>query len=380
MSNEHNILVSLPFLNGVEPQPTAQFSNLQKQMGDLGQALRHFIVPPLKIGTLDSLMEASDDLAKLDPQLEGTITKLAGILEEASQRPKAQVCMVRPAANQNSFTTDQYLKNFSWYSAQFDTRDSIRVLTEKLTQVCTSAEERIRGVVTEYSDTRNKLGNATRKGQGNLATRSINEVVKVWAAKGGHGVLNTEFLQTIFLAIAAPHVRDFLSTYRELHSFVCPGSASLVAEDREFSLFALVGFKKSADDIKTAARKKKYLTRELDHDDGEGMQIDQLNTLLEQQKSNLTSLISQQFSLCYQAWAHVKALRIFVESMLKYGLPPKFIPILLSVDSGKEAAIRKRFTTLYPELRTPLGDDHLETGALQYEYPYVSIKVQNVTK
>eukprot|EP00388_Colpodella_angusta_P037632 GDKK01042116.1.p1 GENE.GDKK01042116.1~~GDKK01042116.1.p1 ORF type:complete len:277 (+),score=27.23 GDKK01042116.1:249-1079(+) len=245
---------------------------------------------------------------------------------------------------------------------------------------CTSAEERIRGVVTEYNDTRNKLNNASRKGQGNLATRSINEVVKVWSAKGGHGVLNTEFLQTIFLAISSHQVRDFLATYRELHSFVCPGSASLVSEDREFSLFAIVIFKKSADDIKTAARKKKYLTRELEHDDGEGMQIDQLNTLLEQQKSNLVSLISQQFSLCYQAWAHVKALRIFVESMLKYGLPPKFIPILLSVDSGKEAAIRKRFAVLYPELRTPLGDDHLESGALQYEFPYVSLKVQNVTK
>lgn len=380
MSNEHLYIVSLPYTNGVEPQPTAQFGNLQKQFGDLGAALRHFIIPPLKIGTLDSLMEASDELAKLDPQLEGTITKLATILEEASERPKNVCCLVRPAANQQPMACDVYLKAFSWYTAQYDTRDHIRVLIEKLAQVGTAAEERIRGVVTEYSDTRNRLANASRKGQGNLATRSINDAVKAWAARGGHGVLNTEFLQTIFVAVPSPQVKEFLTSYASLHEFITPGSASTIAEDREFTLFSIVAFKKSADDVKTALRKKKFLTRDLDHDDGDGMQLEQLKTLLEQQKSNLVALIGQQFSLTYQAWAHVKALRIFVESMLKYGLPPKFIPVLLAVDSSKESAIRKRIAAMFPELRNPLGDEHHETGALQYEFPYVSLKVSNVTK
>lgn len=380
MSHEHIVIVSLPFASGVEAQPTAQFNHLQKQMGELGAALRHFVVPPLKIGTLDSLMEASDELAKLDPQLEGTLGKLATILEEASERPKAQCCLVRPAANQQPLSCDQYLKSFGWYGAQYDTRDAIRVLIEKLSQVCTAAEERIRGVVTEYSDTRNRLSNANRKGQGNLATKSINDAVKEWARRGGHGVLNTEFLQTVFLAVPTPSTKEFLSTYASLHEYIAPGSASQIAGDNEFTLFAIVCLKKFADDVKGACRKKKYLTRELDGDDGDGMQVEQLKTLLEQQKANLVSIITQQFSLCYQAWAHVKALRIFVESMLKYGLPPKFVPVLLSVDSGKEAQIRKRIAAIFPDLRNPLGDDHNETGALQYEYPYVSLKVSNITK
>eukprot|EP00658_Telonema_sp_P-2_P055828 TRINITY_DN4437_c0_g1_i5.p1 TRINITY_DN4437_c0_g1~~TRINITY_DN4437_c0_g1_i5.p1 ORF type:complete len:216 (+),score=66.71 TRINITY_DN4437_c0_g1_i5:423-1070(+) len=214
--------------------------------------------------------------------------------------------------------------------------------------------------------------------------RSINDIVRIWARRENEEVLNTEFLSTIFVAVPNSQVKTFYQTYWTMHEFVCPKSASVVADDAEFTLFAVTVFKRAADDFKLGCRKAKYIVRDLDgnslENDGTQESVGQLQQALEQQKSSLVAMLTLQFSVCYVAWVHCKALRIFVESMLKYGLPPKFIPVLLAVDESREKQIRKRLSQIYTDLNSPMEADAMDTGALQYEYPYVSLKVANLSK
>ena len=35
------------------------------------------------------------------------------------------------------------------------------------------------------------------------------------------------------------------------------------------------------------------------------------------------------FSEAYRAWIHLKTIRVFVESVLRYGLPPKMVAMLI---------------------------------------------------
>jgi len=37
------------------------------------------------------------------------------------------------------------------------------------------------------------------------------------------------------------------------------------------------------------------------------------------------------FSDTFQAWLHLEALRIYVESVLRYGLPPEFVSAVIQV-------------------------------------------------
>jgi V-type H+-transporting ATPase subunit C len=379
--SDNLVIVSLPYDRAAEQTPSAQFAHLGRSMGNLSGALRQMFIPALKVGTLDSLMEASDELAKLDPQLEATVMKLVAIMEEASQKPRVVVTTLR--INQNDeMGPDKFLKGFSWNAAQFDTKESIRVLIEKLGQVASAAEERVRTVLTEFTESRQKLQAVGRKNQGNLAIRPIRSEVE---QKMRSAPLDTEFLITLFVAVPISSQKDWDENYWKFsdNSFVCPRSSTVVSQDKEFVLNSVVLFKRAVDEFKNQCRKRKFVVRDLVSGGEDDISPDQLKLLtakVEKDRTTLMGLLAQQYSLCYTAWIHVKVVRVFVESMLKYGLPPRFVATLLAVDQKKEDEIRKKLNQLYPELAELKEDGHHDTGALQHEYGYVSLKITNVQK
>lgn len=378
---ESFIVLALPYgQNSNETLQSAQFESLVRQMGPIGQTFRHFVIPTLKVGTLDSLMEASDELAKLDPMMENTVQKLIGLMEETSGKPRAVVTTFRINQTQE-MSPAGYIKNFLWSSAQFDPRDSIQNLIEKFAQINSSADERVRVVLTEYNDTRNKLTAAGRKGEGNLSIRPIREVVAAYN-RDYQCFVDTDLLVTVFVAVPAASQKEWKETYWKMNEYVCPQSNRVVAEDKEYILNSFVTFRKVMDDVKSACRKKRYVIREVDNSEDLSMaDLKELQQKAEKEKKALYTLLWQQYCTCYVAWIHLKAVRVFVESLLKFGLPPQFISVVLQVPQSKEAEIRQRIAQLYPDLSTPLGGDSTaDNGALQHEYAYVSLKVSNVQK
>lgn len=376
--SENLLLLGLPYSQECgDSQPSVQFQHLTRRIGPLGQAFRQFVIPPLKVGTLDSLMEASDELAKLDPQCEGTVMKLVALMEEASQKARREVTVLRISQSQE-MTADGYLKHFQWNTAQFDTKESIRSLIEKMSLVASGAEERVRLMLTDYTETRSKLQAASRKTQGSLAIRPIGDLVAKLASK--NQLVDTELLATVFVAVPTTGQKEWLANYWQINEFVCPQSNVTVAEDKEFTLNTVVVFKRALEDFKMGCRKRKYVVRESSSaDDLSSEEMKSLVQKAEHERVSLLALLAQQYSLCYVAWIHIKALRIFVECMLKYGLPPRFVAVALAVDDRKEAEIRQKISAVFPELKG-YGDDHQDTGALQHEFAYVSLKVSNVMK
>ena len=50
-----------------------------------------------------------------------------------------------------------------------------------------------------------------------------------------------------------------------------------------------------------------------------------------EQQTELIRLSRTNFSEMFASWVHLKALRVFVESVLRYGLPPDFTAVTISV-------------------------------------------------
>ena len=379
-------IVSLPYKASGEQQRTAQFQLLQQQLGPLGPAARLFLIPNLKVGTLDSLLEASDELAKLDPQLEGTCFKLAGVLEDVSGSSRSAVTMLSVSAQSHDLSAEYYLKDFTWNAAQYDTKESILHLLQKLAHVVSGAEDRTRGLLTEYMEAKNRVTQAGRRNQGSLAVKPIADDVRKWCqAQHLAEPVNSEFLTTLFIAVPKSEQQDWTSHYAAFHEFVVPRSSSVVAQDSEFVLNSLVCFKKIAEDVKMACRKKKYNVRELEaSDDLSAAELDALQNKLKVDKDKLTVLLKQQFTLCFVAWLHAKAIRVFVESMLRYGLPPRFVPVMLAVDEKKSDEIRSKLRQLYSDFGSKYQADGegmiAEPGALQHDLPFVALKVSNILK
>jgi V-type H+-transporting ATPase subunit C len=380
-------LVSVPFRSTGEQQRSAQFANLQSALGaHLGPVARLFMIPNLKVGTLDSLLEASDELQKLDPQLEGSCFKLAGILEDVSGSARQAATMLRINPQSNDVSSDYFLKDFSWNSAMYDPKESISNLLQKFAHVVSGAEERTRQSLTDYSELKNKLINAGRRNTGSLAVRPIGDLVKKWChAQGLSAPVDSEFLVTLFVAVPKSHYEEWGKTYTKLHDFVVPKSSTVVASDNEIVLCSLVVFKKAAEDVKLQCRKLKYVVRDVVG--GEELsenEVVELEKKAAADKAKLTLLLAQQYTHCFVAWIHAKAVRVFVESMLRFGLPPKFVPVLIAADAKKEDDIRSKLAQLYQDYANKYqkGEEGgvVDAGALVHDYPYVCLKVANILK
>jgi V-type H+-transporting ATPase subunit C len=86
------------------------------------------------------------------------------------------------------------------------------------------------------------------------------------------------------------------------------------------------------------------------------------------------------FSDCFSAWVHVKAIRLFVESVLRYGLPVDFQAFLLQVTKGKESQLRKALEELYSNLEgiksSSKDTAELEVAGGSEFYPYVYLGIE----
>lgn len=378
---ENFIVFSVPFLSQcTDNMPSVQFETLVRQLGPIGQTLRHFVIPNLPVGTLDSLMEASDEMSKLDPLLENTVIKLIALMEETSGKPRNVVTTFRVNQAQD-MSPANYIKNFAWSSAQFDVNESVASILEKVKQLNSSSDERVRIMLGEYNETRNKLTAALRKSEGNLSSRPIRETILSFNREN-QCLVDTELLTTVFVAVPVSMQKEWLGSYWELCEFVCPQSNRVIVEDKDYILNSVVLFRKVKDEFTTACRKRKYVVREIEGDDLSAAELQQLQQRADKEKKTLYVLLWQQYCICYVAWMHVKALRIFVESLLKYGPPPRFIAFVAQLPQGKENEIRKKISEIYSSAFSSFVRDttSIDTGALQQEYPYVSLKILNVQR
>lgn len=81
----------------------------------------------------------------------------------------------------------------------------------------------------------------------------------------------------------------------------------------------------------------------------------------------------------FRAWMHLKAIRVFVESVLRYGLPPTFQAMLIKPGKNEDK-VRRALGELYAHLGSGMEQGGGEeagaaAGAAKF-YPYVDIDVK----
>lgn len=140
-------------------------------------------------------------------------------------------------------------------------------------------------------------------------------------------------MQTVLLAIPKNLVKDFNIKYERLTNMVVPRSATLIASDDEYSLYSIVVFKKVHSDFIQKCRENKYIVREFEYaDDLLDKQREELDVADMTEKELWTELLQlsrTNFSEAFQLLVHLKVLRLFVESVLRYGLPASYTGFLV---------------------------------------------------
>jgi len=187
-------------------------------------------------------------------------------------------------------------------------------------------------------------------------------------------------MQVLFVCVAKTNAKTFLGEYEKLSQWVVPRSGELVAEDPDYSLFRIIVFKKFADEIKHTARDKKYLVRDFVYDPNHNAKEDKKKMELEKDKlkKNLIRWCKANFSEAFTAWIHLKAIRVFVESVLRYGLPTNFQAMLLLPHKNKIRQLRKVLGDMYAHLTSKSvfgGKGDTEEPEDDKFFPYVFLEV-----
>ena len=143
---------------------------------------------------------------------------------------------------------------------------------------------------------------------------------------------------------------------------VVPGSLKLVKEDADSALYAVTILKGQyeagyfegeeftpgtktdfLEEFAKACRKERYVIREFDYDPSQSgraaMALEQLQVEVDGMRSGLTRWCKTHYGEAFVAWMHIKVIRVFCESVLRYGLPVDFTAVLYKVAPGKEQAL-----------------------------------------
>ncbi|XP_029087792.1 V-type proton ATPase subunit C 2 isoform X1 [Monodon monoceros] len=284
-----------------------------------------FTIPDFKVGTLDSLVGLSDELGKVDIFAESLIKRMAQSVVEVMEdaKGKVQENLLANGADLTSFVT-----HFEWDMAKYPAKQPLVSIADTLAKQLAQIETDLKSRMAAYNALKTNLENLEKKSTGNLFTRTLSDIVSK-----EDFVLDSEYLITLLVIVPKPSYVQWQKTYESLSDMVVPRSTKLIAEDNECGLFTVTLFRKVIDDFKTKAKENKFTVREFYYDEKEiKREREEMTRLLsdkKQQYGPLLRWLKVNFSEAFIAWIHVKALRVFVESVLRYGLPVNFQAVLL---------------------------------------------------
>ncbi|KRF97873.1 V-type proton ATPase subunit C isoform X5 [Drosophila tropicalis] len=395
-----------------------------------------FHIPDLKVGTLDQLVGLSDDLGKLDTYVEQITRKVANYLNEVLEDQRDKLHENLQANNSPGPPDDsmpcrhhqrlkhlslrhqrkhqhthhqnnpihypsqhhihrqlpadikanlpQYLTRFQWDMAKYPIKQSLRNIADIISKQIGQIDGDLKTKSQAYNNLKGNLQNLEKKKSGSLLTRNLADLVKK-----EHFILDSEYLTTLLVIVPKAMANDWLANYEKITDMIVPRSSQLIKEDPDYCLFNVTLFKKVAEEFKLHARERKFIVRDFVYNEEElaagKNEITKLMTDKKKQFGPLVRWLKVNFSEAFCALIHVKALRVFVESVLRYGLPVNFQAILIEPNKKSVKRLRDVLNQLYGHLDGAAAGGHVSSadnvdipglGFGQSEYfPYVFYKV-----
>jgi len=400
------------------------------ELENLAEA-KQLVVPKLLVGTLDSLMSLSDELGKYDSAIETVVRKIERQYSDVvgGKEALADPLKVGPVPPK------RFLEEFQWDIAKYPNRRPLPELVQLILGGVGSVEEDLKNLSINLSEKTQQLSALNRKKGGNLAMAPLEEVLTPDVIQGsGVQFLDTDYLRTVVVVINKAAEPEWLNVYqgigtdiagyggpdwtsgggcgqndgnfgaeidrqRETGSPVVPGSATRVVAEGEHVLYTVVilkgqyeaghiegdefkqgNFVDFFDNFKASAREKRFIVREFEYDPSAKTvstqeQADDLDAQVQQQKGSMVRWCKTHFGEAFSAWVHVKVIRAFVESVLRYGLPPNFVLAVLKLTPNKEKQVMQALDRVMQVDATAfMSDGADEEGAEEY-HPYVRLVI-----
>ncbi|KAL7603370.1 V-type proton ATPase subunit C [Lactuca sativa] len=365
-------IVSLP----VHSSATSLWSRLQESISknSFDTLLYRFNIPNLRVGTLDSLLALSDDLLKSNTFIEGCSHKIRRQIEDLEKASG----ILASSLTVDGVPVDSYLTKFVWDEAKYPTMSPLKEIVDGIHVQVAKIDDDLKVRIAEYNNVRSQLNAINRKQTGSLAVRDLSNLVKP------EDIVTSEHLVTLIAVVSKFSQKDWLSCYETLTTYVVPRSSKNLHEDNEYALYTVTLFNRDADNFKIKARERGFQIRDFEYNsetqEGRKQELEKLMQDQESLKSSLLQWCYTSYGEVFTSWMHFCAVRLFSETILRYGLPPSFLSVVLSPSVKNEKKVRTLLETLCDSSNSTFWktDEEGSMGGLGGEadtHPYVSFTI-----
>ncbi|CAI0555719.1 unnamed protein product [Linum tenue] len=365
-------VVSLPVKDSASPL----WNRLQDQISrhSFDTPLYRFSIPNLRVGTLDSLLSLSDDLLKSNSFLESVSHKIRRQIEDLERVSGAE----SNALTVDGVPVDSYLTRFVWDEAKYPTMSPLKEIVDGIHSSVVKIEDDLKVRLAEYNNVRSQLNAINRKQSGSLAVRDLTSLVKP------EDIISSEHLITLLAVVPKYSQKDWLASYETLTNYVVPRSSKKLFEDNEYALYTVTLFRRVADNFRTTSREKGFQIRDFEYSseaqEGRKQEMDKLVQDQESLRGSLLQWCYTSYGEVFSSWMHFCAVRIFAESILRYGLPPSFLSCVVAPATKSEKKIRSILEGLSDAANSTFWKSEDEAGMAGLGgdvdgHPYVSFTI-----
>jgi V-type H+-transporting ATPase subunit C len=351
----------------------------------------------LRHGTFDDLNKLADDLPKFDSQVDSILHRLERqIIELNNSNPEGKSPAHLPFTVKNQRVPVglfEYLTKWKWDESKYPKSRMMADLCTSLMQSVNRLDDEARSKTNQYNEYKTQSANVEKKEGALITSAELIDVLTPTVVKndglGKHpedDFVYTDNLTTVTVILTKGSEVEFLKTYEKIGDYVVPKSAKQFdhpsAKDKDGNtVYRVVMFKEGAESFKKACRERRYITRDFEYSAEKyakrEKEREELREKVKTQYTLLLQLYQAAWSDVMVAWMHIKAMRVFAESALWSGLPPKFAAFVVSPMSGKSEAVRKALAKVRAfgggNGRGAPGGKDLDD--VEEDYPYVSLSL-----
>ena len=261
--------------------------------------------------------------------------------------------------NVNGISIPEYLSKLKWEQSRYPSRKTIKGIEYQIEKQMVGIELENKRLFSEYIAVRTELASLERKERGSLLTRNVSEFVQK-----NDFVLESDHLVTVLVVVPKTDYHDWYNSYERLDNEVVPRSTSLLHEDDEFGLFNVTLFKRHLENFRNKAKQMRFVVKDFVYNEDRILEERHRLSVLRQTKTllfgPLVRVLRYNLSESYIAFSHVKMMRIFVECVLRYGLPANFLGIVMVVPKRNVKKLRELMFKEFAYLDGSLPNDDKE--------------------
>lgn len=290
---------------------------------------------------LDNMFKLNDDLIKQEQEIEGYLKGLEKRIYDLNSNAELKVNL-----GHGYIPFSQGLQTFKWVDNKYPKNGkAITDIMEKIYKKYLDSVKSVKTRSDEFNELQVKLKNK-EKGE-NDAQTLMNVDYRDIVEEHKDKMIETDFLCTMLCFVPTGNEKNFLSKYEELiDNMVVPSSAEKLGgggTDKAV-LYRVVIMKHLKDNFRNESSSKlrvqsrEYNKSEMDKRPQEQEEIRKLKNDIDECKRKLYDLSTSVYSEIFIALLHIKFLRVYLESNLKY-TNGEYFTVSVNVSKEKEARL-----------------------------------------